>query len=53
MGLAACLLIGVYPQPILKTSERDLGVVVRILNDAADRARALEIAAGQAAGKAD
>ncbi|HEV3118312.1 MAG TPA: NADH-quinone oxidoreductase subunit M [Gemmataceae bacterium] len=50
---ALCLLIGVYPQPILKTSERDLGVVVRILNDAADRARALEIAAVPAAEKAD
>jgi len=41
---ALCLLIGVYPQPILKTSERDLDVVVRIANAAIARAGTSETA---------
>jgi NADH-quinone oxidoreductase subunit M len=32
-----CVMIGVYPQPLLKTSERDIAVVARIAQSAKDR----------------
>jgi NADH-quinone oxidoreductase subunit M len=32
-----CILIGVYPQPLLKTAQRDLQVVSRLVEDARDR----------------
>jgi len=39
---ALCLLIGVYPQPILKTAERELEVVTRITDAAAARAGTMQ-----------
>jgi len=41
---ALCLLIGVYPQPILKTAERELEIVVRITDEAAARTRTMQLA---------
>jgi NADH-quinone oxidoreductase subunit M len=35
---ACCVLLGVYPQPILKTAERDLEVVTKIVQAASKRA---------------
>jgi NADH-quinone oxidoreductase subunit M len=34
----ACILIGVYPQPLLRTSERDLAVITQIVDEAKGRA---------------
>jgi NADH-quinone oxidoreductase subunit M len=33
-----CFVLGLYPQPVLHTSERDLGVVAAITNRARERA---------------
>jgi NADH-quinone oxidoreductase subunit M len=41
---ALCLLIGIYPQPILKTAERELEVVARITDAAAARAGTMQLA---------
>jgi NADH-quinone oxidoreductase subunit M len=32
-----CVIIGVYPQPLLQTSQRDIGVVAQIVQSAKDR----------------
>jgi NADH-quinone oxidoreductase subunit M len=45
---ALCLLIGVYPQPILKTAERELEVVARITDAAAARVGTMQLAGARA-----